>query len=112
MENVDDIYPLTSLQRGMLFHSVASPGSGVYVEQITARIDDSDLDVQRFRDAWKLLVERHPALRTLYLWEDLPEPLQVVRSEVEIPWRMEDYADMAPEQAEEQLQSILGQERT
>ncbi|NPC53995.1 hypothetical protein HPC50_44020, partial [Corallococcus exiguus] len=32
-EGVEDVYPLSPLQQGLLFHSLLEGGSGVYVEQ-------------------------------------------------------------------------------
>ncbi len=64
----------TPLQAGMLFHAVANPGTGVDVEQISIRLQES-LDVDRFAAAWQLVFERHPILSARFTWRDSPEPL-------------------------------------
>ena len=89
MKNVVDIYPLSPLQQGMLFHSLYAPESGIYSEQlgITFHVP---LDVSAFQAAWQQVVERHTILRTAFIWEGLDEPLQVVRSRVTIPWEEQD----------------------
>ena len=81
MKNVEDLYPLTPLQKGMLFHTLLAPESAVYVSQLTCTLP-ADLDPGRFRQAWETLVRRHGALRTAFLWEGLDEPLQAVRKTV------------------------------
>ena len=86
MENVEDIYRLTPVQDGMLYHALSSPGTGVYIEQFFCRID-GELEVERFKAAWAATFAKYPALRTLFLWEDVDEPLQVVREKVELIWR-------------------------
>jgi hypothetical protein len=85
MKNVEDIYPLTPLQSGMLFHSLMAPESGVYVNQVTCTLP-ADLDAGRFRQAWERLVQRHGVLRTAFLWDGLDEPLQAVRKQVSLSW--------------------------
>ena len=86
-ENIEDAYPLSPLQEGMLFHSVNSPGSGVYIEQISLTIEQSDFSPEAFKNSWETLIERHGVFRTAFVWRDLEEPLQVVRKKVTLPWR-------------------------
>ncbi|WP_437832128.1 amino acid adenylation domain-containing protein [Sorangium sp. So ce1153] len=75
---VEDVYPLSPLQQGLLFHSLWEPGSGVYVEQVTCRLEGA-LDLDAFRRAWEAVVEHHGVLRTTFAWEGADEPLQIVR---------------------------------
>ncbi|NET39616.1 MAG: hypothetical protein F6K19_47925, partial [Cyanothece sp. SIO1E1] len=90
MENVEDIYALTPLQKGILFHALYSPQSGVYFEQLSCRIKEP-LQVNLFKQAWDQVYRQHAALRSLFLWEEIEEPVQVVRGEVVIPWTEEDW---------------------
>ncbi|WP_438016720.1 amino acid adenylation domain-containing protein [Sorangium sp. So ce315] len=76
--DVEDVYPLSPLQQGLLFHSLWEPGSGVYVEQVTCRLEGA-LDVGAFRRAWEAVVEHHGVLRATFAWEGADEPLQIVR---------------------------------
>nr|AWI62627.1 nonribosomal peptide synthetase [Cystobacter sp.] len=90
MQNVEDIYPLTPMQQGMLYHSLAAPGSEVYFEQMCCSLRGRLVPAVLER-AWQEVVNRHPALRTAFLWEGLDEPLQVVRQQVTLPWTEEDW---------------------
>ncbi|MEM7049901.1 MAG: amino acid adenylation domain-containing protein [Acidobacteriota bacterium] len=72
-----DLYPLTPVQEGMLFHSLYRPGEGVFVEQLVCDLG-GDLDRTAFEDAWRVVAERHPVLATSFQWQDLPRPHQVV----------------------------------
>ena len=92
-ENIEDAYPLSPLQRGMLFHSVNSPDSGVYIEQVTLTIDQPGFMADAFRKCWEVLIHRHTAFRTAFVWKDLDEPLQVVRKKVTLPWQEVDLRD-------------------
>ncbi|MBT8086847.1 MAG: alpha/beta fold hydrolase [Gammaproteobacteria bacterium] len=84
MENVDDIYPLSPMQRLMLMHSIRVPGSSTLSNQFRYRVSGR-LDAGRFDDAWRHVIHRHAALRTAFAWEGVNEPLQVVRSTVHLP---------------------------
>jgi amino acid adenylation domain-containing protein len=85
---VEDVYPLTPMQRGMMFHTLREPGSGVYVEQIQLELEG--LEPAVFRAAWEHMLARHAALRTSIVGTGGERPAQVVRRTVELPWREHD----------------------
>ncbi|PSF37372.1 non-ribosomal peptide synthetase [Aphanothece hegewaldii CCALA 016] len=89
MENIEDIYELSPLQQGMLFHTLYSPESGVYFEQRSCLLQ-GNLNVTIFQKAWQLVTERHAVLRTGFYWEEVEKSLQVVYKTVELPWIIED----------------------
>ncbi|WP_342242120.1 condensation domain-containing protein, partial [Inquilinus sp. OTU3971] len=77
---VEDLYPLSPMQQGMLFHSLQAPE--LYVTQV--RVDVDGLDAGRFGRAWEAAVEAHAILRTGFLWQG-DKPLQLVRRRVPSP---------------------------
>ncbi|MDQ3403410.1 MAG: amino acid adenylation domain-containing protein, partial [Actinomycetota bacterium] len=87
---VEDIYPLTPLQAGMVFHSLVEPDGGAYVDQVRLLLDGVP-EPHALATAFRRVVERTPALRTSVVWEGVDEPVQVVRlSEMDVPvldWR-------------------------
>ncbi len=64
-----DTLPLTSIQRGMVLQSVATPGTGVAVGQLVGDIA-GDLDSETLAAAWLDLVRREPVLRTRFVLAD------------------------------------------
>ena len=60
-EAIEDIYPCTPLQKGMMALSILKPG--VYVEQHVYMIPNS-WDVKTFQDAWHRVAVSNPILRT------------------------------------------------
>ncbi|MDR7286094.1 amino acid adenylation domain-containing protein/non-ribosomal peptide synthase protein (TIGR01720 family) [Pseudomonas corrugata] len=83
-EGLQDLYPLSPMQQGMLFHCLDSPELNPYVNQLSVAVDG--LQVPRFRAAWQALVERHEVLRAAFRWRDgLADPLQAVFADVELP---------------------------
>jgi amino acid adenylation domain-containing protein/thioester reductase-like protein len=76
--NVQDIYPLAPLQEGILFHHVLHEGRGdVYVVPTLLAVDSRE-HLDRLVEALQFVVDRHDVLRTAVLWEQLPQPVQVV----------------------------------
>ena len=110
MKNVEDIYPLTPLQSGMLFHSLMAPGSGVYVNQVTCTLP-ADLDSGRFRRAWEGLVQRHGVLRTAFLWDGLDEPLQVLRKQVSLSWEELDCRGLPAQEQQRRREEVRHRDR-
>ncbi len=109
MKNVEDVYPLTPLQQGMLFHALQGPAGGVYVERLSCTMR-GDLDLAAFRQAWNAVLVRHPILRTAFLWEDLEDPLQIVRAKVSLPWHEEDWRHLSGAEQAGKLGAFLGQD--
>jgi aryl carrier-like protein len=70
-------YPMTSLQQGILYHALDAASEGAYVVQWRFRLK-GQFDMARFRNAWRLLIERHEALRTIFQWTGVEEPMQVI----------------------------------
>nr|WP_178075078.1 non-ribosomal peptide synthase/polyketide synthase [Pseudomonas sp. 1239] len=91
LQAIDDIYPLSPMQQGMLFYSQQAPETALYVNQIAVPIDG--LDSTRFIGAWHSVLERYDILRTGF-WsaQQLAEPLQVVYRQAELPVRLLDWS--------------------
>lgn len=107
MKNVIlDIYPLTPLQQGLLFHSMYAPTEGLYVERLRYTIQGK-LDVLAFEKTLNAIVERHVTLRTTFAWENLDEPHQIVHSEMRLPLEILDWRTVDEAQREEQLTSLF-----
>jgi amino acid adenylation domain-containing protein/non-ribosomal peptide synthase protein (TIGR01720 family) len=107
--DVEDLYPLSPMQQGMLFHSLSAPRSGHYVEQVSCRI--GGIDAAAFRRAWQAVVDRHPILRTSFVWQGLPEPLQVVRRQVPLCWEDQDWSGLPDSDQRERLEELLRADR-
>lgn len=109
MKNVEDVYPLSPMQNGMMFHTLYAPGSGAYVVHISSRID-GNFSVAHFKRAWQTILDRHPILRSAYLWEKVESPLQVVRKELQFTWDERDWREMPAAEQEKQIQEYLWSE--
>jgi amino acid adenylation domain-containing protein len=108
--NVEDAYPLSPLQEGMLYHSTLEPESGVYVQQLTCVLN-GDLDLHAFDDAWRRAADQHQVLRTSFHWAETDRPVQVVSRGVKVPLEVLDWRDADPDEQEERLAALLREER-
>src|SRR4051812_15401749 len=67
--NIEDIYQLSPGQHGMLtVVLLAGSGSDLYFDQSTLTLG-GELDEAAWHRAWQRVVDRHPSLRTLFVWE-------------------------------------------
>ncbi|NEQ52629.1 MAG: amino acid adenylation domain-containing protein [Leptolyngbya sp. SIO3F4] len=111
MENVADIYTLSPVQLGMLFHTLANNQTGVYVNQYTCKLT-GHLHPDLLQQAWQQTITRHSVLRTAFLWDGLDEPLQVVREAVELPWQELNWHGLEDGEQAAKLEEFLQSDRT
>ncbi len=86
---IEDIYPLSPMQEGMLFHSLVDEDSPQYFEQVSYHLA-GDLDLGLVEASMNQLVARHPVLRTVFLPAAYARPLQVVLKERSVDFRYHD----------------------
>src|ERR1051325_1600277 len=109
-KNIEDAYPLSPMQEGLLFHSLYDEHQAVYVTHIACAL--SGLDVSAFERAWQKAVDRHPVLRTAFVWEGVKRPLQVVGQQVKLPVERDDWRALSGEEQAARLEIFLKAERT
>jgi amino acid adenylation domain-containing protein len=109
-KNIEDIYNLSPMQEGMLFHSIYAPNSGTYIEQVSVQIA-GELNIPAFERAWQNIIERHSILRTAFVWEGVNSPLQVVGRSAQLPLSFHDWQPISQEQQQQQIETLLKAER-
>jgi non-ribosomal peptide synthase protein (TIGR01720 family) len=75
--NIEDIYALSPLQEGLLFHYISNPTSNLYFEQLCLKIG-SHIDIQKLEKAVDEVVTTNEMLRTLFKWKDIKKPVQII----------------------------------
>jgi amino acid adenylation domain-containing protein len=108
--DLEDIYPLSPMQKGMLFHTLLDPDAGVYFEQLGCQLR-GDLRAEMFRRAWQRVTDRHQVLRTGFNWESLDRPMQLVHRRVELPWDAQDWRGLADADRAARLEAYLAADR-
>lgn len=107
---IEDIYPLSPVQAGMLFHSLYHPESAVYQIVIGYRIE-GPLDEDVFEKSWNRTVARHAILRTSFATEGVEEPLQIVWRDVRVPLARDDLTRLSDTERRDRSEERLRQAR-
>ncbi|HEY0475247.1 MAG TPA: condensation domain-containing protein, partial [Kribbella sp.] len=107
---VEDIYPLSPMQAGMVFHGLAQGEQGVYLEQATFVLDGVD-DPRALATAWQRVVDRTPVLRTRIVWEAVPQTLQLVQRHTAVPTTYLDWTHLSEPARQAELGQLLETDR-
>ncbi|MGW1870795.1 amino acid adenylation domain-containing protein [Streptomyces mauvecolor] len=82
-----DVWPLTALQSGLLFHTMLNDDSwDAYQMQMAFHIEGR-VDPARMRAAAQAMLDRHANLRTAFVNDLAGHQVQVVVDGVEVPWQ-------------------------
>ncbi|GAA2439999.1 amino acid adenylation domain-containing protein [Streptomyces glaucus] len=108
---VEDVWPLSPLQEGLLFHAALDDRGGpdVYTVQAVLALD-GPVDGARLRASWEALVARHAALRACFRHVSGARMVQVIAREVTLPWREEDVSALPEPQAAAAADRVAGEE--
>jgi amino acid adenylation domain-containing protein/non-ribosomal peptide synthase protein (TIGR01720 family) len=88
---VEDVYPLTPMQAGMVFHGLAPAGATGYLQQVSFVLDGAEPDL--LARAWQQVTDANPALRSEIAWTGIPAPVQIVRDHAVLPVTVLDWTD-------------------
>ncbi|MEM9547241.1 MAG: amino acid adenylation domain-containing protein, partial [Bacteroidota bacterium] len=79
-ENIEDVYPMRDIQKGMVMLSELQSGQSVYHDQFVYKIQK--VDIELLHKAYELLIEKHETLRTNFDLSTHGEPVQIVQKNV------------------------------
>ena len=75
---IEDIWPLSPLQAGLVFHAVYDgEGLDVYIGHWVLELD-GPVDAARLRAAWEALLARHASLRACFRQRKTGETVQII----------------------------------
>jgi amino acid adenylation domain-containing protein len=105
---VEDAYPLTKLQLGLVFHSAHSADYETYITSVHMR---APLDMNSLRQAIKRLVARHEMLRTSFYLTGFSEALQLVHRAAPLHLEIHDLRRLSRDEQERLLAAWFENQR-
>jgi amino acid adenylation domain-containing protein len=78
-------YPISPMQQGMLFESLAHPNAGLNIQQIVCRLHEA-IAPSALQHAWQALLNNHEILCTYFDWNNSKIPVQSSKTQVNLPF--------------------------
>lgn len=107
---IEDAYPISRLQAGMLFHGEYSPELPVY-RNISSYHLQARMDEEKWRSVLQQAAARHELLRTSFHLGVYSQPLQLVHREATVELMVEDLRHLPAEEQEKELQRWMMNEK-
>ncbi|MED3966048.1 non-ribosomal peptide synthetase, partial [Niallia taxi] len=107
---IKDIYPLTPMQEGMLFHSLMDPDSQSYFEQKSFTLK-GDLNLEVLERSFSKLIERYDVLRTIIVYENMKSPKQMILKTRETSIYYESIMQLSDGDKSEYINNFLDNDR-
>ncbi len=99
-------YPLTPLQKGLLYHALSTPNASAYVVQFYWTLDAS-INLSILQQSFEYLISRHDILRTRFVWKQGGEPLQVAEPKGNLHWHQYHWERVSRKEQQTALQEFL-----
>jgi amino acid adenylation domain-containing protein/non-ribosomal peptide synthase protein (TIGR01720 family) len=100
--SIADIYPLTPMQEGMLFHTLLEENTAMFLERTSYRLQ-GDLDTNLVEQSLNELLKRYEILRAAFIHDTLERPLQVVLKNRQVDFCHRDLRRITPESKRERV---------
>jgi amino acid adenylation domain-containing protein/FkbM family methyltransferase len=108
--DIQNIYSLSPMQEGMLFHWLKDRNSTAYMEQAIIRLK-GDVDEHLVKRAIAMLSDRHDVLRTIFTYKKTAKPRQILLKKIDIPVVVHDLGGEPSEGHEAILRDFIQQDR-
>src|SRR5882757_6435447 len=93
-DNIEDLFPLSDLQKGFLSHAISGKDDPYYMQY--AFEVSGTLSAKCFEAAWQDAADRHAMLRTDFQWEDLGQPVHIVYRRSRVSIQQRDWSKLDP----------------
>ena len=112
-QNWEDAYPMSEIEKGMIFHNFLNKDTGVYHDQFYYQFIDTSFDLNKFQKSFQLLTQKHEILRSSYNMLDFEEPVHLVHAYTDAIAKIDfiDIASIAETGQKEYLKTFMAKDR-
>src|SRR6185369_13953017 len=104
-QDYEDLYPLSGIEQGMIYHSLLMPEEPVYHDQFVYLLSINS--PSRFFHAFNLLLGRHSILRSGFNFSGFQEPMKVVHRELRPHLGLIDLSTLPADERRRSIESYL-----
>ncbi len=109
-KDIEMLYALTPIQEGILFHYLENPEGDIYFEQLCLHISGVT-DSKIFKTAWDFVAETNELLRTVFRWNQIEKPIQIILKDSKLDVRSYDFANTSNKTYDHWITEILRKDR-
>ncbi|MCP4151707.1 MAG: hypothetical protein GY757_28445, partial [bacterium] len=110
-DGIEDIYPMSDIETGMIFAASIQPGEALYHDQIIYRVTYRDFSPHHFKQALESMTQKHAILRTGFNIKDYSQPVQIVYKKMPPGIRNYDISTKGRKQQQEHVKNYLVEDR-
>ncbi|MFS0723486.1 condensation domain-containing protein [Paenibacillus sp. 1P07SE] len=105
-----DAYPMSDIEKGLVFHSVANPGTSAHMIQYVYSARYEQFDETVFLRAFALMADKHPNLRASFHLEHAAEPVKIVHAGAQLDVTVINLEGMGRESQRGRIESVMAEE--
>jgi amino acid adenylation domain-containing protein len=109
--DIEDIYPMSDIQIGMIYYADKYLDKAMYFEQFIYQTQITHFEMDTFKRILNLISDRQPMLRTGFNLKDFEQPVQIVYKNAEIDVKYRDISDKSIEDQEKYITQFMENER-
>jgi acyl carrier protein len=108
---IESVYPLAPAQQGLLLRILAEPDPAAQVDQSCGTLA-GPIDIRALEKAWQWAADRHPMLRTAFIWRNIDQPMQAVLPRAPVPFQYHDWRDLGEQEQHAHFMAFLEADRS
>lgn len=108
-EAIEEVYPMSDIQKGMVFSSVMNPEKAIYHDQFVYQIPKADIDL--LNKSMALMIEKHAILRTAFELEIFEEQFQIVYKTIDFEIDVQDISAVGNDSQQNEITAYILKER-